>query len=148
FILKLQHARLRATVSLHYNESRHLPSLLGGVRVRLIVQIPCYNEVETIGEVIAEIPRRIRGLDEVLVLVVDDGSTDRTVAVALAAGADYVARHAGNRGLAAAFRSGLDAALRLGADVIVNTDGDHQYRGFDIPRLVEPILAGRADLVV
>jgi glycosyltransferase involved in cell wall biosynthesis len=116
--------------------------------MRLVVQIPCYNEEATIGQVIAEIPRRIRGVDEVLVLIVDDGSTDQTVAVALAAGADYVARHAGNRGLAAAFRSGLDAALRLGADVIVNTDGDHQYSGADIPRLIEPILAGRADLVV
>ncbi len=116
--------------------------------MRLVVQIPCYNERETIGTVVAEIPRAIPGIDEVLVLVVDDGSTDQTAAVALAAGADYVARHGSNRGLAAAFRTGLDAALRLGADVIVNTDGDNQYAGADIPRLVEPIVRRRADLVV
>lgn len=116
--------------------------------LRIIIQIPCYNEEDTIGKVIAEIPRKIPGVDEVLVLVVDDGSTDRTIAAAFAAGADYVTRHAGNRGLAAAFRTGLDAALRLDADVIVNTDGDGQYPGSDIPRLVEPILAHHADLVV
>jgi glycosyltransferase involved in cell wall biosynthesis len=116
--------------------------------VRLVVQIPCYNEEATIGRVVAEVPRRITGVDEVLVLVVDDGSTDQTVSTALAAGADYVAHHIRNRGLAAAFRTGLDAALRLGADVIVNTDGDNQYRGNEIPKLVEPILSGRADLVV
>ncbi len=116
--------------------------------MRLVVQIPCYNEEATIGQVIAEIPREICGVDEVIVLVVDDGSTDRTAGVALAAGADYVAHHTRNRGLAAAFRTGLDVAIRLGADVIVNTDGDHQYRGAEIPKLVEPILNGRADLVV
>lgn len=116
--------------------------------VRLVVQIPCYNEEATIAQVVAEIPRTIPGFRDVLVLIVDDGSTDQTVSVALAAGADYVAHHVGNRGLAAAFRTGLDAALRLGADVIVNTDGDGQYPGAEIPRLVEPILKGRADIVV
>ena len=116
--------------------------------MRLVVQIPCYNEEATIGQVIAEIPRRIPGIREVLVVVIDDGSTDRTVAMALSAGADYVAHHVRNRGLAATFRTGLDAALRLGADVIVNTDGDNQYSGAEIPKLVEPILRGRADLVV
>src|SRR5579859_6942827 len=118
------------------------------LRMRLVVQIPCYNEQDTIARVVAEIPRAIAGVDEVLVLIVDDGSTDDTVAVALAAGADCVARHVGNRGLAVAFRTGLDAAVRLGADIVVNTDGDNQYRGEDIPRLVEPILSGRADFVV
>jgi glycosyltransferase involved in cell wall biosynthesis len=116
--------------------------------MRLVVQVPCYNEEDTIGTVIAEIPRCLPGVDDVLVLVVDDGSRDGTVAAARAAGADYVARHARNRGLAAAFRTGLDAALRLGADVVVNTDGDNQYPGADIPRLVAPILQGKADLVV
>ena len=116
--------------------------------MRLIVQVPCYNEQDTIGRVIAEVPRSIKGVDEVIVLVVDDGSTDHTVAVALAHGADYVAHHTRNRGLAAAFRTGLDAALRLDADVVVNTDGDNQYPGSDIPRLVEPILQRQADIVV
>jgi len=116
--------------------------------MRLVVQIPCYNEQDTIARVVADIPRVIAGVDEVLVLIVDDGSSDDTVAVALAAGADCVARHVGNRGLAVAFRTGLDAAVRLGADIVVNTDGDNQYRGEDIPRLVEPILHGRADIIV
>ena len=116
--------------------------------MRLVVQIPCYNEEETIATVIADIPRSIAGITDVLVVIVDDGSIDQTVAVAVAAGADYVARHVRNRGLAAAFQTGLDAAVRLGADIVVNTDGDHQYRGDDIPRLVEPILRGEADFVV
>lgn len=116
--------------------------------MRLVVQIPCYNEATMIGRVISEIPRAIPGIQDVIVLVVDDGSTDDTAAAALAAGADYVAHHVINRGLAAAFRTGLDAALRLGADVVVNTDGDNQYPGSEIPRLVEPILQGKADLVV
>ncbi|HVC33753.1 MAG TPA: glycosyltransferase family 2 protein [Chloroflexota bacterium] len=116
--------------------------------MRLVVQIPCYNEEAMIAKVIADIPRSIPGIREVLVLVVDDGSTDQTVSVALAAGADCIAHHVRNRGLAAAFRTGVDAALRLGADIIVNTDGDNQYSGADIPKLVQPILRGRADLVV
>jgi glycosyltransferase involved in cell wall biosynthesis len=116
--------------------------------MRLVVQIPCYNEQDTIAMVIADIPRSIAGITDVLVVIVDDGSSDQTVAVAVAAGADYVARHVRNRGLAAAFQTGLDAAVRLGADIVVNTDGDHQYRGDDIPRLVEPILRGEADFVV
>ncbi len=116
--------------------------------MRVVVQIPCHNEETSIGDVIAEIPRDIDGIDDVLVLVVDDGSVDRTGAVALAAGADYVARHTRNRGLAAAFLTGLDASLRLGADIVVNTDGDNQYAGADIPRLVAPIVAKRADLVI
>jgi glycosyltransferase involved in cell wall biosynthesis len=115
--------------------------------VRLVVQVPCYNEQETIGTVISEIPRVIEGVDEILVVVIDDGSRDRTGAVA-AAGADYVVRHARNRGLAAAFRTGLDVALRLGADIVVNTDGDNQYDGGDIPRLIAPILNGQAEIVV
>jgi glycosyltransferase involved in cell wall biosynthesis len=114
----------------------------------LVVQIPCHNEEASIGDVIAEIPRAIEGIDEVMVLVVDDGSSDRTGAVAMRAGADYVARHTRNRGLAAAFLTGLDAGLRLGADIVVNTDGDNQYAGADIPRLVEPIVARRADVVI
>lgn len=116
--------------------------------MKLIVQIPCYNEAEHLPAVVSSIPRRIPGIDCVEVLVVDDGSTDGTAEVARGAGADHVVRHAGNRGLAAAFRTGLDHALRLGADVIVNTDGDNQYPQDDIPRLIGPILAQEADVVV
>lgn len=116
--------------------------------MKLIVQVPCFNEEETLLETIAAIPRRIDGVDEVEVLIVDDGSSDRTVEVALGAGVDHIIRHRANRGLAAAFQSGVDACLRLGADVIVNTDADNQYEARDIPELIRPILDGRADLVV
>lgn len=116
--------------------------------VHLVVQIPAYNEAETIGAVIREIPREIPGVARVTVLVVDDGSVDGTGAVARAAGADVVVRHRRNRGLAAAFQTGVDAALRLGADILVNLDADGQYDPADIPRLIQPILEGAADLVV
>lgn len=116
--------------------------------MKLIVQIPCFNEEGTLPQVLADIPRSIPGIDSVEVLVIDDGSTDRTAEVARAHGADYVVRHKTNRGLARAFRTGVDACLRLGADIIVNTDGDHQYAGGDIPRLCAPILEGRADIVI
>ena len=92
---------------------------------------------------LAELPREIAGFDEVEWLVIDDGSTDRTAQVARDAGVDHIVRLTSNKGLAAAFQAGLDAALKLGADVIVNTDADNQYRAADIPRLVAPILAGR-----
>jgi glycosyltransferase involved in cell wall biosynthesis len=116
--------------------------------VKLIVQIPCYNESRTLPAVIASIPRRIAGVDRVEVLVVDDGSSDGTPDLARALGVDHVVRHVGNKGLAQAFRTGIDACLRLGADVIVNTDGDNQYPQSEIPRLIEPVLAGRAEMVV
>ncbi|MHB1131488.1 MAG: glycosyltransferase family 2 protein [Chloroflexota bacterium] len=115
---------------------------------RVIVQIPCYNEENTLPLVIASIPRVLPGVDRVEVLVIDDGSTDHTVDVARSLGVDHIVRHPGNRGLAAAFQTGIDACLRLGADVIVNTDGDNQYPQADIPRLVAPILRGDADIVV
>jgi glycosyltransferase involved in cell wall biosynthesis len=116
--------------------------------VKLVIQIPCLNEEGTLPRTLAELPRRVEGFDEVEWLVIDDGSTDRTVAVAREHGVDHIVRLTGNRGLANAFQAGLDAALKLGADVIVNTDADNQYRAADIPKLVAPILAGEADLVV
>ncbi|MBC8162632.1 MAG: glycosyltransferase family 2 protein, partial [Roseiflexaceae bacterium] len=116
--------------------------------MKLIVQIPAFNESADIAEVLTHIPRSIPGIDTVEVLIIDDGSSDNTVAVAMAHGADYVVRHTGNKGLAAAFQTGIDTALRLGADIIVNTDADHQYPGSEIPRLVAPIVEGRAEYVI
>ncbi|MBI2953456.1 MAG: glycosyltransferase family 2 protein [Chloroflexi bacterium] len=116
--------------------------------MKLIVQIPCYNEENTLPLVLASIPREIPGVDRIETLVVDDGSTDCTAQVAQDLGVDHVVRHVGNKGLATAFQTGLDAALRLGADIIVNTDGDNQYPQEEIPRLIQPILDRRADLVV
>lgn len=116
--------------------------------MKLIIQIPCLNEEATLPATIADLPRRIEGIDEIELLVVDDGSTDRTVEVAREHGADHIVRLTNNKGLAAGFQAGLDACLKLGADVVVNTDADNQYRGADIPKLVAPILAGDADMVV
>ncbi|MBI3967949.1 MAG: glycosyltransferase family 2 protein [Chloroflexi bacterium] len=116
--------------------------------MKVIVQIPCYDEADTLPQVLAEIPRQIPGVDVVEVLVVDDGSRDETAAIARLNGADHVVRHRGNRGLAATFRTGIDHCLQLGADVIVNTDGDNQYPQRSIPDLIRPILEGRADIVI
>jgi glycosyltransferase involved in cell wall biosynthesis len=116
--------------------------------MKLIVQIPCLNEEATLAATIRAIPREVAGVGRVEILVVDDGSTDRTSDVAREAGADYVVRHTHNRGLARAFRTGLDACLKLGADVIVNTDADNQYDAGAIPRLIAPVLAGAADIVI
>jgi glycosyltransferase involved in cell wall biosynthesis len=116
--------------------------------VKLIVQIPVLDEADSIAGVLADIPRDIPGITSVEVLIIDDGCTDNTVAVALAHGADHVVRHTSRKGLATAFQTGIDTALRLGADIVVNTDGDHQYPGDEIPRLIAPILAGQADYVI
>jgi glycosyltransferase involved in cell wall biosynthesis len=116
--------------------------------MKLIIQIPCLNEEEQLPATLADLPRAVRGFDEVEWLVIDDGSTDRTIDVARAHGVDHVVRLTNNKGLAAAFQAGVDASLKLGADVIVNTDADNQYDAGDIPKLVEPILRGDADLVV
>ena len=116
--------------------------------MKLIIQIPCFDEEDTLPATLADLPREVPGFDEVEWLVIDDGSTDRTVEVARAHGVDHIVRLTNNKGLAAAFQAGLDACLKLGADVIVNTDADNQYYGGDIPKLVAPILAGEADMVI
>ncbi len=116
--------------------------------MKLVIQIPCLDEESTLPRVLGELPRELEGFDEVEWLVVDDGSADRTIEVARAHGVDHIVRLTNNKGLAAAFQAGIDASLKLGADVIVNTDADHQYPAVGIPRLVGPILAGRADMVV
>ncbi|MDX6729979.1 MAG: hypothetical protein QOK49_4784, partial [Baekduia sp.] len=116
--------------------------------MKLIIQIPCLNEEETLPATLADLPREIPGFDAIEVLVIDDGSTDRTIEVARANGVHHIVKLTNNKGLAAAFQAGLDASLKLGADVVVNTDADNQYSGADIPTLVAPIVAGSADMVV
>jgi glycosyltransferase involved in cell wall biosynthesis len=116
--------------------------------VKLIIQIPCLDEEETLPVTLRDLPREVPGFDVVEWLIIDDGSTDRTVAVARQHGVDHVVRLTNNKGLASGFQAGLDASLKLGADVVVNTDADNQYYGGDIPKLVAPILRGDADMVV
>jgi glycosyltransferase involved in cell wall biosynthesis len=116
--------------------------------LKLIIQIPCYNEAATLGITLSELPREVPGFDKVEWLIIDDGSTDNTVEVARAHGVDHVVRHTRNQGLARAFMNGLRACLDAGADVIVNTDADNQYNAGDIPLLTQPILEGKADIVV
>src|SRR3954469_18193088 len=116
--------------------------------MKLIIQIPCKDEEQTLPVTLADLPREVPGFETVEWLVIDDGSTDRTVEVARANGVDHIVRLTNNKGLAAGFQAGLDAALKLGADVIVNTDADNQYYGGDIPKLVRPIVEGEADMVV
>ena len=116
--------------------------------VKLIIQIPCLDEADQLPATLADLPRAIPGVEEVEWLIVDDGSTDRTIEVAREHGVDHVVRLTNNKGLAAAFQAGLDACLKLGADIVVNTDADNQYVGADIPKLLGPILEGKADMVV
>jgi glycosyltransferase involved in cell wall biosynthesis len=116
--------------------------------LKLIIQIPCYNEAATLGVALAALPREVPGFDVVEWLVIDDGSKDGTAEVARQNGVDHVIPHARNQGLARAFMTGLHACLERGADVIVNTDADNQYHAGDIPALVAPIVAGRAEIVV
>ena len=116
--------------------------------MRLVVQVPCLNEEETLGSVLETIPRSIEGIDEIIVLIIDDGSTDRTIEVAKAHGVTHFVRHARNRGLGRSFHDGVQRALELGADIVVNTDGDNQYPQERIADLVQPIIAGTADIVI
>jgi glycosyltransferase involved in cell wall biosynthesis len=116
--------------------------------MKLIIQIPCLNEAETLPATLADLPRSVPGIDVIETLVIDDGSIDETAAVARAHGATHVIRFRRRKGLAAAFMAGVDACLKRGADIIVNTDGDNQYGGAEIAKLVEPLLTGRADIVI
>jgi glycosyltransferase involved in cell wall biosynthesis len=116
--------------------------------MKLIIQIPCLNEEDALPVTLRELPREVPGFETVEWLIIDDGSTDRTIEVAREHGVDHVVRLTNNKGLASGFQAGLDASLKLGADVVVNTDADNQYFGGDIPRLVEPIVRGDADMVV
>lgn len=116
--------------------------------MKLIIQLPCYNEEKTLPETLADLPRQIDGVDEIEYLIIDDGSTDDTVETAKRYGVNHVVSFKQNKGLAAGFMAGLDACLRLGADIIVNTDADNQYCGADISELVRPILDNKYDIVV
>ncbi|HLY50644.1 MAG TPA: glycosyltransferase family 2 protein [Solirubrobacteraceae bacterium] len=116
--------------------------------MKLIIQIPCFNEENQLPLTLSRLPRQVPGFDVVQWLVIDDGSSDQTIEVARRHGVDHIVRLTNHKGLAAAFQAGLDAGLKLGADVIVNTDADNQYEGADVPKLVEPILRGAADMVV
>ncbi|MGD0020742.1 MAG: glycosyltransferase family 2 protein [Smithellaceae bacterium] len=116
--------------------------------MKLIIQIPCYNEAETLSITLSALPRKVPGFDKVEWLIIDDGSTDKTIKVAEENGVDHIVKHALNRGLARAFMTGIREAVRLGADVILNTDADNQYNADDIPSLTQPIVNGQADIVV
>ncbi len=116
--------------------------------MKLIIQIPCLNESETLPVALGDLPREVDGFDQVEWLIIDDGSTDNTVAVARENGVDHVVSHSRNKGLAAAFMTGLEACLERGADVIVNTDADNQYNAADIPALTAPVVRGEAEIVV
>ena len=116
--------------------------------MKLIIQIPCYNEAETLEIALNDLPKHIDGIDEIEYLIINDGSKDNTVEVARRWGVNYVVNFSQNRGLAKGFMAGLDACLRNGADIIVNTDADNQYNGEDIEKLVRPILEGKSDIVI
>jgi glycosyltransferase involved in cell wall biosynthesis len=116
--------------------------------MKLIIQIPCFNEEQQLPATLRDLPREVEGFDTVEWLIIDDGSSDRTIEVAREGGVNHIVKLTNNKGLAAGFQAGLDAALKLGADVIVNTDADNQYNGADIPKLVVPIVTGKADMVV
>ncbi len=116
--------------------------------MKLVIQIPCFNEADSLAETVGALPRILPGIDVIEVLVIDDGSSDGTSEVAARLGVHHIERHRTNRGLAAAFRTGLDRALAEGADIIVNTDADNQYEASDIGKLIAPVVAGRADVAI
>lgn len=116
--------------------------------MKLLIQIPCYNEEKTLPQTIADLPKKIEGIDEIEYLIINDGSTDKTVEVAKKCGVHHIVNQKRNKGLAYGFMSGIDACLRVGADIIVNTDADNQYCGGDIEKLVKPIIEGKSDIVI
>lgn len=116
--------------------------------MKLVIQVPCYNEAQTLPQTLAELPRQLPGIDCIEILIVDDGSKDETAAVAESLGVDHIVRHKQNLGLARSFQDGLEASLKAGADIIVNTDADNQYPGRFIADLVAPVVAGEADMVI
>ena len=116
--------------------------------LKLIIQIPCYNEEEYLGVTLNDLPKKLEGIDEIEYLVIDDGSTHKTVEIAKKMGVNHIIRHNNNLGLARAFATGIENCLELGADIIINTDADNQYYGADIEKLIKPILNGTADIVI
>jgi len=116
--------------------------------MKLIIQIPCYNEEKTLPQTIADLPREIKGVDKIEIQIIDDGSTDGTLAVARSLNVDHIISFKQNKGLATAFKVGVDNAIANGVDILVNTDADNQYKGHDINRLIEPVLQGNSDMVV
>lgn len=116
--------------------------------MKLIIQIPCFNEAKYLPSTLQDLPQKIKGIDQIETLIIDDGSTDNTAEVAEKNGVDHIVQFRKHRGLAAGFSAGLEACLIYGADIIVNTDADNQYRGADIPKLINPILKGEADIVI
>ena len=151
FLMKTRLRRVQGSVrnNLRYLQTRLSIDMKNQTSAKkLFVQIPCFNEEHTLPQTIADIPRNIEGISEVEILIIDDGSSDRTVEIAKSLNVNHIVQHTKNQGLARAFCTGLDACLKLGADIIVNTDGDNQYAGADIPKLLQPILQGTADIVV
>lgn len=116
--------------------------------MKLIIQIPCHNEEKTLGVTLNDLPKTVKGIDVIEILIIDDGSTDKTVEVARENGVKHILSFPYKRGLAEAFRKGLARSLELGADIIVNTDGDNQYKGSDVEKLVQPVLEGKGDIVI
>lgn len=116
--------------------------------MKLVIQVPCLNEEETLPLVLDTMPTKIKGIDEIIILIIDDGSTDKTIEIAKKYGVKHFVRHTKNMGLARSFYEGIDKALELGADIIVNTDGDNQYPQQDIPKLIQPILDHKAEIVI
>jgi glycosyltransferase involved in cell wall biosynthesis len=122
--------------------------IVGKAPMKLIIQISCYNEEKTLPATLKALPRKLKGIDEIEVLIINDGSTDKTAKVAEKNGVDHIINFKKNQGLARAFMAGLNACLKFGADIIVNTDADNQYNAGDIPKLIQPILEGKADMVI